>query len=197
MKTKNIFYLVALAILPAALIFTACKKKDDPIKEPVAVVTPDGQSGTDNRETQSENDAATNDINDVISNSRLSGRSSSSAGAAGVTGNICGLTVDSVNIATGQITFSYTGITCNNRTRTGVIKLTLQGGNTTNWKTPGSVIKIDYIGYKITRASDQRSIKFDGTQLLTNVSGGTWWDLIITKTKTNLVSTVTGTIFLP
>lgn len=192
MKTKKILYSFAMLSFSTALVFTACKKKEDPKKdEPAALVVPDGQSGTDNREVQSENDAAVNDINDVIGNSRLAGRSASSAGASGVTGNICGLTVDSLDIINGVIKFNYTGVTCFNRTRSGSIKLTLQGA--TKWKNAGAIIKIEYINYKIIRASDQKSIMLNGTQFLTNVSGGTWWELLITKTKASLISTVTGT----
>lgn len=192
MKTKKILYSFGMLSFSTALVFTACKKKEDPKKdEPAALVVPDGQSGTDNREVQSENDAAVNDINDVIGNSRLAGRSASSAGASGVTGNICGLTVDSLDIINGVIKFNYTGVTCFNRTRSGSIKLTLQGA--TKWKNAGAIIKIEYINYKIIRASDQKSIMLNGTQFLTNVSGGTWWELLITKTKASLISTVTGT----
>jgi len=194
MKFNKILYSFALLGFSAVLTFSSCKKKEDPKTEPT-VETPDGQSGTDSREVQGENDAAVNDINDIIGNSSLAGRSEASSGTAGVTGNICGLTVDSngTDLANQIIKFTYTGVTCNNRTRTGSIKLTLQGGSTAKWKTPGAKIKIEYIGYKITRASDQKSIKFDGIQELTNVSGGTWWELIITKTKSSLVGTITGT----
>src|SRR6476661_3017298 len=56
----------------------------------------------------------------------------------------------------------------------------------------GCVLKVEYIGYKVTRASDGQSIELNGIQNLTNVSGGTWWELLI-GTQPNLVSTVTGT----
>lgn len=192
MKTQKILGTVALLTLSAVLTVTSCKKKEDPkTEDPAPAAAPDGQSGTDNREVQGENDAAVNDINNVIGNSRLAGRSASAAGATGVTGSVCGLIVDSSDIANGMIKFTYTGVTCDNRTRTGSVKLTLPNG--VKWKNPGAVIKIEYQGYKITRASDQRSIQFDGEQLLTNVSGGTWWELLITKTKQSLVSTITGT----
>jgi len=86
--------------------------------------------------------------------------------------------------------FKYNGVTCNNRTRTGTIRLTWAPG--TKWKNVGAVIKIEYLNYKITRASDQRSIMFNGTQNLTNVSGGNWVNLLFT-TNYNLVNTITGT----
>ena len=187
MKTKKILYNLALLTFSAALTFTACKKKEDTKTETPAVVeTPDGQSGTDNRDAQSENDLAVNDVNDVISNSkRASGRSSSAEGTSG----ICGLDVDSVKITHDTILLKYNGVTCNNRTRTGMIRLSWQHGS--KWTNAGAILKVDYINYKIVRASDQKSIMLNGTQNLINVSGGTWVQLVLLNQT--LVNTVTGT----
>ena len=168
-------------------VFTACiKKKDEPkIEEPV-VEAPDGKSQEDSREVQGENDAAVNEINDVISNSkRASGRSSEAEGTSG----ICGFAVDSVKITQDTILLKYNGVTCGNRTRTGTIRLSWAHG--TKWKNVGAVIKIDYINYKIVRASDQKSIMLNGTQNLTNVSGGTWVELVLFNQS--IVNSVTGT----
>jgi hypothetical protein len=186
MNTKRILYSLALMSFSATLIFTACKKKEDPkVEEPVVAETPDTQNGSDSREVQSENDAAVNEINDIISNSkRASGRSASTEGTSG----ICGFDVDSVKIAQDTILLKYNGITCFNRTRTGVIRLTWQSG--TKWKNVGAKIKIEYLNYKIVRASDQKSIQLNGTQYLTNVSGGTWVELVLNNQT--LVNTVTG-----
>lgn len=187
---KSLLYAGAVLSCSAMFVFTACKKKGNPEKES-PVETPDGQSGIDNREVQGENDVIINEINDVIRDSRLAGKNASASEVSGVTGDFCGLTVDSIDIANGSITFSYTGVTCLNRTRTGVIKLTLQQGS--KWANAGSAIKIEYVNYKVVRASDQKSVLLNGTQYLTNVSGGTWWDLIVTKTKPALISTITST----
>jgi hypothetical protein len=35
-------------------------------------------------------------------------------------------------------------------------------------------------------------VQFDGTQLLTNVTGDGWWELLITKTKSSIATSVTG-----
>lgn len=191
MKNNKIIFGLSILSLCTALLFTNCKKKDDKKTDPVTA-DETGQSTSDSREAQSENDAAVNDINDVVgSDSKLSGKG---ADAQGVTGSICGLTVDSALSNTGVIKLNYNGTTCNNRTRTGSIRLTLQnyaGG--ARWKNIGAVIKVDYLNYKITRASDQKSIMFNGSQNLTNVSGGTWLNLLFFKNQASLVSTVTGT----
>jgi hypothetical protein len=65
--------------------------------------------------------------------------------------------------------------------------------NGVRWKNPGAVIKIEYLNYKITRASDQKSMLLNGVQNLTNVSGGNWFTLLTSPTQTNIVLTITGT----
>ncbi|WP_317896911.1 hypothetical protein [Aurantibacillus circumpalustris] len=183
MSAKKIIYSIALISFSSILIFSACKKKKDP--EPIAVQTPDAQGGTDSREAQGENDAAVNEINEVISNSkRASGRSSSTEATTG----ICGFDVDSVKITQDTILLKYNGVTCLNRKRTGVIRLTWQHG--TKWKNIGAVIKVEYLNYKVLRPSDQKSVMLNGTQNLTNVSGGTWIDLVFFNQA--LITTVTG-----
>ena len=42
----------------------------------------------------------------------------------------------------------------------------------------GCVMKVEYLGYKVTRTSDGESIELNGTQNLTNIGGGTWFDLL-------------------
>ena len=184
MKSNKIFYSIALLGVSAALAFTSCKKKEDPKTEEPTVETPDGQSETDNREVQGENDAAMSEVNDILAHTPRVGGKSAEASSG------CVFEVDSVKIAKDTILFKYSGTTCNNRTRTGAIRLTWVHG--TKWKNPGAVIKIEYINYKITRASDQRSMMFNGTQNLTNVSGGNWINLLSTLNYL-LVNTVTGT----
>ncbi|MGE0566940.1 MAG: hypothetical protein AB7O73_03245, partial [Bacteroidia bacterium] len=74
------------------------------------------------------------------------------------------------------------------------IRLTVQDYATgKRWKDAGCVVKVDYIGFKVTRASDGKFVLLNGTQYITNITGGTWWELLITKTQTSLASSVTGT----
>lgn len=193
MKKLNLINTCALLILCGGLALSSCKKKET--TNP-ATTDESGQSGSDNRNAQSENETAVNDINNVIGDQNaLSGRSSENQGAMGVMGNICGASVDTTGMkAQGTVKINYDGTTCNNRTRTGSIKLTIQNYTVgKRWKQAGCVIKVDYLAYKIKRASDGKFIQLDGTQFLTNESGGTWVELLILKNKTSLVSTVTGT----
>lgn len=187
MTTKKILYGIVMLSFSSALMLTSCKKKEEEKKEePVKTETPDGQSGTDNREVQGENDQATNEINEVISKTKeLGGRSS---GGAGITG-ICGFDVDSVSFKQDTIVFKYNGVLCLNRIRTGNIRLSWVHG--TKWTNAGATIKVEYLNYKVVRASDQRSWKLNGVQYLKNESGGTWLNLLIPGGS--LVNSITGT----
>ena len=96
----------------------------------------------------------------------------------------------------GTIKINYDGTVCGNRKREGSIRLTIQNYvSGKRWKDAGCVLKVDYLAYKVTRASDNKSLKFDGTHYVTNISGGTWWDLFI-ATQPNLSHSVTGTDLL-
>jgi len=186
MKTKTIYYSIAMLAFASVLTFTGCKKKK-------AFKNEDGQSSEDNRSVVSENDAAVSDVNDAVGQqATLHGRGGSTSQTNGVTGTICGLTVDTTNKMTGSIMLNYNGTTCNNRTRTGSIRITIQDFPTKKWKMQGCVMKVDLINYKITRASDGKFVELNGTQYLTNETGGTWWELLIVKTQPSLATSVTG-----
>lgn len=183
---KQKFFVTGILLLTFSMLtFNACKKKDNTEETPTAT-TPDSQSGVDNRDVQGENDAAMNEINEIISGSRASGKSASPV----QTNGICGFVVDSVKIAQDTLVLTYNGVTCLNRTRTGTIRLTWTPG--TKWKNAGAVVKAEFINYKVVRASDQKSIQLNGTQYYTKVSGGTWLDLYLNPNTTTIVTTVTG-----
>lgn len=176
-------------MLASTLAFTSCKKKQ-------AFKNEDGQASADNRTVQSENDAAVNDVNTEISNnSLLRGRTSGATSIQRVLGiTATGYNVDTTGIHQGTIKINYDGTTINNRSRTGSIRLTIQNyAQGKRWKDAGCVLQVDYLSYKITRASDSKSVQFNGTQLLTNITGDGWWELLVTKTKSSIATSVTGT----
>lgn len=183
MISKKLVFNLAVLSIGALLTFSGCKKKEEEPK-----VDESGQASTDSRQAISENDASINDVNQTISDyPSMHGRVASTYSA-----NICGLSVDTVGSYLGTIKLNYNGIVCNNRKREGSIKLTILNYSTgQRWKNAGCVLKVDYLAYKVTRASDGKSIELNGTQMLTNVSGGTWVDLVLGQP--NLVSSVTGT----
>ena len=187
---KSILVKSSLVIaLVASLGFLSCNK------DKKAFRNEDGSSTTDNRTCQSENDVALNDVNDVVGNQNsFRGKGTDVSGTTGVLGNICGLTIDTSAAKTGVLKLNYNGTTCNNRTRTGTIVVSLVDYSTgKRWRNQGAILKLEYQGYKIARASDGKSVQFDGVQYITNESGGTWWELFIIKTQTELRHAVSGT----
>jgi hypothetical protein len=186
MKTNKIIYALSLVVLAGSLSLTSCKKKK-------AFKNEDGQTSADSRAAQGESDAAIGDANQIISDQpSLHGRIGNPQSIAGVLGTPCGLQVDTNGMCTGTVKLNYTGITCNNRTRTGSIRLTIQNYSSgVRWKNANAVLKIDYLGYKVTRASDGKSVELNGTQYVTNKSGGTWFDLLFLG-QSNLSHEVTG-----
>ncbi|HOZ87531.1 MAG TPA: hypothetical protein PL029_07225 [Bacteroidia bacterium] len=188
MKTKQVAFKIALLFFVMLFSFSACKKRQ-------AFNDEDGQTSIDNRNVQGENDAAVSDVNDVISNQpSLRGRGESVMGIKGVTGTLCGVTVDTLSLGAGSVKLNYNGTTCGNRTRTGSIKLTIVNfAAGKRWKQPNCELKVEYLSYKITRASDGKSIELNGTQTITNETGGSWWELLITKTQSSLATSIKGT----
>ncbi len=192
MKTNKVIFSLTATLLIGSLIFTSCKKKQE-------VKNEDGQSSTDSRNVQSENDNATSDVNTVVgNNTSLHGRSASTNStndintALGITST--GYTIDTTGAYIGTIKINYDGTVINNRKREGSIRLTIvnyAGGQ--RWKQAGCVLKVDYIDYKVTRSSDGKSVKLNGTQNITNITGGSWFELILLKTQASLATSVTGT----
>ncbi len=186
MKTKKVVFGISSVLIAAALTFGSCKKKE----ETPAPIDESGQASTDSRTAISENDASINDVNQTLSDyPAMHGRLNQTTQPATT---ICGLDVDTVGSYQGTIKLNYNGTVCNNRQRNGSIRLTLMSYSTgVRWKDVGAVLKIEFLGYKVTRASDGQSVELNGTQMLTNISGGTWFNLLFLA-QPNLVSSVTG-----
>lgn len=184
---KSIYYSVAILAFASVITLSSCAKKK-------AFKNEDGQASEDNRDVNGENDQAVTDANNAVFGSvKMSGKGVNVADVTAITGTIQGGVVDTTGINQGTIKINYNGTTVNNRTRTGSIRLSIQDyASGKRWKQVGCVIKVEYLAYKVTRASDGKSVQLDGTQNLTNVTGGTWWELIITKTQSSLASSITG-----
>lgn len=180
-------------LLAAGIMLGSCKKEEpQPKKEPV--VQESGQSSTDNRDVQAEEDIIFADVNTVImEDARLRERSTGSQQSA-VSTTICGMSIDTAGAHQGSLTLNFNGTTCNNRTRTGTIRVSVVDYNTgKRWKHTGCVLRVEFVNYKVARASDQKSIKLNGVQYFTNESGGTWWEFLILKTQNSLSASMTGT----
>jgi hypothetical protein len=187
---KKLLIILAIAMIP---MFIACKKNREFKKE-------DGTTSEDNRNVQGETDQAINDANNVVSSvSNINGGSydGKSINSMLTNGEVCGATIDTTLKTQGIVTINFDGVTvCNNRKRAGSIKLTLKeflSGK--RWIDPGAVLEVVYNDYKVTRASDGKSIKLNGLFNLTNVSGGNLILLYfgIAPNQTNLIHRAEGT----
>lgn len=175
--------IIVLAAFTMVMSFEACKKKK-------AFKNEDGQVSEDNRNVQQQTDDAVSDGDNTITYyPSLAGKQIQPP--PGVQAIPCGATVDTTGLYTGTVLLTFDNVTvCNNRKRGGTIRLTIQNyAQGMRWKDTGCVMQLDYTNYIVTRASDGKSIKFNGTQYVTNVVGGNIWTLILGGT---VIRTVTG-----
>ena len=160
---KQIILLVSITILSTG--FYACKKEDQQ-----ALDAKTKQFNDDSNNFKAESDQADNDVNNTINEIPAFGR-----GAGVLSSPLCGVTIDSSQLAQKILFFNFDGITpcfSPSRTRSGQIKVQLTTGS--NWHMAGSVLTLTYNNFKITRLSDNKSILFNGTKTLTNVNGHNW-----------------------
>lgn len=159
---KKIIY----AILIGASVYslTSCKK---PVDE-----TPTTVSGTkaDDASARNELDKAYSDIEAVFNSQQY-------ADASGLrtTGAIlpCGkVTFDTKNFT---IDYSKSGINCGSRVLSGSIDVTLETSGT--FADVNAKLKIVYHDYKILYYTNNQSITYNGTEYVTNTSGGSFIEL--------------------
>jgi hypothetical protein len=115
-----------------------------------------------------------NDINSSINNTSIGGRTSASYSS-----ELCGVTIDSSQIANKILFYNFDGSTpcfSPSRTRGGQIKVELINGN--SWKDVGAVLKLTYINFKIIKLSNNKSIQFNGVKTLKNVNGINWFTFL-------------------
>jgi hypothetical protein len=155
---------LSVAALSVAILFTSCIK-DKTAKD---YSTELNTHNDDQGRVSSEMDAVNDDVNLVVeSDPAFSGRIAS----------ICDATVAVDTFSNPRtITVTYNGTNCTGRhTRTGVVVVSMPAGS--RWRDVGAVLTINYQNLKITRVADNKSITLNGTQTLTNVSGGRMIDL--------------------
>jgi hypothetical protein len=157
-------------VIFTSVIITSCKKKE----EPVVLDEQAKQFNEDANNIKSESDNVDNDINSSINNTSIGGRTSASYSS-----ELCGVTIDSSQIANKILFYNFDGTTpcfSPSRTRGGQIKVELINGN--SWKDVGAVLKLTYINFKITKLSNSKSIQFNGVKTLKNVNGINWFTFL-------------------
>lgn len=166
---KKAFHLLAL-LATTSILFTACKKDDNPNpkdeKETEITVQSDDQA-----RFAGDNDEIDEEIYGALESSpTLLGRGTQ-------TQQVCNATVviDSVSNPR-SVTITYNGLNCTGtKSRTGVVKATIPAG--VQWKNAGATLTITITNLKITRVSDGKYITINGTKTITNTTGGRMWDL--------------------
>jgi hypothetical protein len=173
---KKIAIYLGLIILSTALV-VSCKKKQE--EENVALEDNVKQFNEDANDIKSESDNVNNDINSSINNTSIGGRTSASYSS-----ELCGVTIDSSQIANKILFYNFDGITpcfSPSRTRGGQIKVELINGN--SWKDVGAVLKLTYINFKVTKLSNNKSITFNGVKTLKNVNGINWLTFLLSTSN--------------
>ncbi len=170
-----------IALLLAAITlggFNACKKKEKEDETPTLDAETQ-QFNDDANKYKNESDEISDAINGYIKDVPAFGR------VAGVTSTpICGVTVDSSQLAQKILIFNFDGITpCSSpsRTRAGQIKVQLTSG--VHWSDVGAVLTETFINYKVTRLSDNKSVTINGVKKITNVNGNNWLGFLLGTTN--------------
>ena len=173
--------LAAILGLSLSVAFMSCKKTDT---VPADTVSDLAIHADDQANVANENDAVLNDANTALetNGSSLSGITvtggdngavtSGISGTQGVIGTICDATyvLDTLN-GQKRIVITYNGANCSGtRTRTGVVVISMPLG--THFKDAGAALTINIQNLKITKLKDGKSISINGSEVLTNVSGG-------------------------
>jgi hypothetical protein len=80
---------------------------------------------------------------------------------------------------------------CKNRTRSGEISFKLEGNT---WREKDAKLTINFVDYKITRKSDNKSIVINGTKTITNLTGGLAWRALSIDSVASVSHSITGKV---
>ncbi len=119
-----------------------------------------------------ESDQIQNDLNVIVQDETEFGRVGKSAG---ITSDLCGITIDKSQIAQKTLLFIFDGVTpclSPSRTRAGKVKVQLTSG--TSWSNPNAVLTYTFINFKVVRLKDNQSVTLNGTKTVKNVNGSNW-----------------------
>ncbi len=164
--TKRELFKILVLFLVLVFAVSGCKKRR-------AFKEEDGQSAVDVFNFGAANDAVLVDVNNAMAEQPLI----RGKGTGIQLLDTCGVEADTGSVYTGIIVLNYTGEVCNNLKRQGIVKITVQNYPTKKWKQKGCVIKIDFQAYKVTNMVSNKIIQIDGTEYLSNESGGTWYEM--------------------
>jgi hypothetical protein len=202
MKTMNFFRITILVTCIG--LFFACSKSNNSGASSTATTESDLQAQSDDQTMASNEDDAMNSDADAALSSNVS-IAGSSVNSTPVNNRIATMGVngiDSANVicdatitfdttsTTRTITITYNGSNCwGNRTRSGSISITVPTG--VHWGDVGATVTITVDNLTIKRVRDGKSVTFNGTKTITNVTGGLLKDLANLASVTH---TITATL---
>jgi hypothetical protein len=180
---KMNFRSVPALMLAVMIIFTACQKNatPDPDTDPATAEEVQVHSQDQNRVSSDLDDVA-NEVNVALeSNASFGGRLQN-------TTSICATTVVADTTSNPRtITITYNGNDCTNtHARTGTIVLSMPTG--VRWKDVGAAITVSFQNFKVKRLADNKSITINGSQTVTNVSGGLLFQLASRQNITHTIA---------
>jgi hypothetical protein len=165
--------------------FTACKKDNTP--------TSNTNQETELKAHAEDQSSVSADLDDVANDANIALESNASFGgrlqSGQNTNSICGGTAVADTVSNPRtITITYNGANCTNtHFRTGTVVLSMP--STTRWRNAGAAITVTYQNLKVKRLRDNKSITINGSQVITNVSGGLLLQLASVQ---QIVHTITG-----
>jgi hypothetical protein len=164
---KTIKLFMALGVT-SAMLFSSCKKTDD-INTTDYSTELSAHSDDQSRVSEDVDLLANDGFTLAEDNIAFGGRN----GIGGTTANLLCNGVAVLDSAAGvkTLTVTYNGLNCiGNRRLEGVVAYSMPIG--TRWRDAGSVLTINIQQLRVTRIRDNRSVVLNGTQTITNVSGG-------------------------
>jgi hypothetical protein len=172
--------LLAISLLVGTSLFLQGCKKDD--EEP-NLSSQFFQQSADESGVSSENDLVFDNLNTVYQTTEAPG------GGRAAAINICGATT---SIVGNVVSLTFDGTTsCDGRIRNGVVTMQLIAG--IRFRDINAVAQVSYNNYSVQRtiAGTSRTIVFNGTQYVKNISGGNVIDLVA---GSNLVHKISGNL---
>ncbi|MBS1511757.1 MAG: hypothetical protein JST86_13000 [Bacteroidetes bacterium] len=171
-------------LLSSSLLFTACKKTSTSSSGTTEIANESQVQSDDQSAEANATDEFTTDASTVSEN------------VIAVTGNgpqtffapPCNATItyDTLN-AVRTITITYNGLNCvGNIYRTGTLTISIPAGQ--QWKNAGAQLTITATNLKYTRVSNNKSITINGSEVITNVTGGLLRNLATVGTITHTIA---------
>ena len=202
---KTMSFLRITIIIACIGLFFACSKNSSSGSSTTTTVDDLQTQSDDQTMASNEDDAMNNDADAALSsNVSIAGSSVNSTpvngaiaemGVNGIdsasTNVICDATITyDTTSSTRTLTITYNGANCwGNRTRTGSISISVPQG--VHWGDVGATVTITVDDLKITRVRDNKTITFNGTKTITNVTGGLLKNL---ATLQNITHTISATL---